>query len=55
MSYILIMIVINVGLSVESISTQHIRFNSHNACLQAMQKLVDMEKGFKVKAICVPE
>lgn len=52
---VLIMIVINVGLSVEVISTQHIRFSSNNACLRAMQKLVDMEKEFKVKAICVSE
>lgn len=54
MSYILIMIVLN-RFGTAPVATQHIKFQSHNACLQAMQKLVDIENGFKVKATCVSE
>lgn len=53
MTYILIMIVLNNSGS--SIATQSIRFNSNSSCLQAIQKLIDMERGFKVKATCITE
>jgi len=54
MSYVLIMILLNSS-GVEPKATQHIKFSSQQACLQALQKLVDLEKNFTVKAVCVPE
>lgn len=53
MSYILIMIVLNSSGS--SIGTHSVKFLTNNACLQAMQKVVGLEKHFTVKAVCVQE
>jgi len=54
MNFILIMIVLNSG-GTAPVATQHIKFQSHNACLQAMQKVIGLEKNFTVKATCVQE
>lgn len=51
MSYILIMIVLNSS----GIGTHSVKFLTNNACLQAMQKVVGLEKHFTVKAVCVQE
>jgi hypothetical protein len=51
MSYILIMIVMNSAGS--SIATQSIGFQTSTSCLQAVQKLVEMEPKFKITATCV--
>lgn len=51
MSYILIMIIMNSSGS--SITSQNIEFQSNSACLEAIQKVVSMEKWFTVKATCV--
>lgn len=53
MSYILIMIVLNSSGS--SIGTHSVKFLTNNACLQAMQKVIGLEKHFTVKAVCVQE
>lgn len=53
MTYILIIIALNSSGS--AITTQSIKFESNISCLQAMQKLVDMEGHFKIKATCVKE
>lgn len=53
MNFILIMIVLNSSGS--SIDTHSIKFLSNNACLQAIQKVVSLERGFTVKATCVQE
>lgn len=54
MNFILIMIVLNSS-GTTPVAAQHIKFSSHNACLQAMQKLIGLEKNFTVKATCVQE
>ena len=54
MTYILIMILLDSS-GITPVATQHIKFESHTSCLQAMQKLVDMERNFKIKAACVKE
>jgi hypothetical protein len=53
MNYILVMIIINSAGS--SVTSQSIKFYSQAACLKAMSRVVDMEKHFTVKAICVEE
>jgi|LakMenEpi03Aug12_release.lakeMendotaPanAssembly.Ray.scaffolds.fasta_scaffold123535_2 hypothetical protein len=52
MEYLLYLIVINsLG---TSISTNVSTFNSESTCLQAISKLIDMEKnGIKIKARCI--
>lgn len=51
MSYILIMVILNSSGS--SITTQNIKFQSNAACLEAIGKLINMERNFTVKAVCV--
>lgn len=52
MEYLLYLIVVN-SLST-SVSTTVSTFNSESTCLQAISKLLDMEKnGIKIKARCV--
>lgn len=52
MSYILIMVLLNSG-GTTPVATQHIKFQSNAACLEAIGKLINMERNFKVRATCV--
>jgi hypothetical protein len=49
------LIIIALTSSGSAITTQSIKFESNLSCLQAMQKLIDMEGSFKIKAVCVKE
>lgn len=51
--FILILIVMNSAGS--SISSNKIRFSNESTCLKAINKLVQLEKGFVVKATCVKD
>lgn len=53
MSYILVMIILNSTGS--SVASHSVKFSSQSACLKAMSRVIDMEKHFTVKAICVEE
>lgn len=52
MSYILIMILLDSS-GITPVATQNIKFQSNAACLEALGKLINMERNFKVKAVCV--
>jgi hypothetical protein len=53
MNFYLILIILNSSGS--SITSQTVKFYSQTACLKAMQKVVETEKRFTVRAVCVQE
>jgi hypothetical protein len=51
--FVLILVLLNS--SGGAISSNEIRFSSESSCLKAINKLVQLERGFTVKATCVKD